>query len=171
MQNRFRVLETRTAFGVFPDRQSAGRVIGVLLDGGFDDEHISVVVADRSGAAADGNQSICESDSFGQYRLQRISGDGEFLAAGPMVSRMSGPAFAADMGVLAGAIVGAGIPPAAAEEIESQVLRGKVVVAYICRNDAECDQVPELFRGNAAEWTAFTPAEGYPSEAATGNQS
>lgn len=162
MQDRYRVLETRTALGVFPNMESAYGAIDALLEGGFDEEHISLVTAGSgtgSVAASVGEGQSAASDSP-ITSLQRIP-DEALYSSGPMISRLSGPAFAANMGPLAGAIVGSGIPPALALDIEARVQGGRVLVTYICRNDLECTQVPQLFQTNQAELVACTPAEGY----------
>lgn len=170
MQGPYRVLETRTICGVFSSRSAARRAVEALVRGGFDEEHVSMVMR-RSRETGPGSQ-LTNGSSAGidmragatsQFTLQMTPTSEPLLAAGPMVSRLSGAPFVTNMGVLAGAIVGGGIPPAQAKEIEIDVLQGKVLVTYICRNDVECEQVPDLFRGNGAELVACTPAEGYPA--------
>lgn len=170
MQGPYRVLETRTACGVFSSQSAAERAVEALVRGGFDAEHISMVMRESSETGTESQLTNgtsagidLRSGATSHFTLQMTPTSESLLAAGPMVSRLSGAPFVTNMGVLAGAIVGGGIPPAQAKEIENHVLQGKVLVTYICRNDVECEQVPELVRGNGAELVACTPAEGYPA--------
>ncbi len=132
--------------GVFDTEQEASRAIENLKSQGIGIDHISVITKDRedlrhisedtgtkapegvaAGAATGGVLGGVAGLLAGIGALA-IPGIGPILAAGPIAATLTGLAVGAGAGGLVGGLVGLGIPEDEANEYESYVNNGKILV-------------------------------------------
>jgi hypothetical protein len=74
-----------------------------------------------------------------------IPGIGPLVAAGPLLSALSGAAVGAALGGIAGALVGLGIPEFEAKLYEGKVKAGGILLAVHCRDVDQGNRVKEIF--------------------------
>jgi len=142
----------KLVIGVFEDYEQAGKVIEDLRGADFRAEHISMVVPDPENlrmAAVDvvrpGVDRVVLAGSLlgaaggwlvGLAALA-IPGVGPFMAAGPLLSAISGAAAGSLLGGWAGALIHFDVPEYEAKIYEGHLTAGKVLVAVHTHDRAE----------------------------------
>ncbi len=79
-----------------------------------------------------------------------IPGVGPLIAAGPIMSALSGAAIGATIGGVAGALIGMGIPEYEAKMYEGKVRDGNILLAAHCTTNDQLAVAEDLFRHNKA---------------------
>jgi len=133
--------------GVFEDTQRARDAISALRDAGFSGSDISVLMPDRGDTqalAADTGTEAGEGAATGLVAggilggvagwlvgigSLAIPGVGPFIAAGVLGTTIAGAAIGAGVGVIAGALIGMGIPKEEADWYENEVKSGRTLIA------------------------------------------
>lgn len=85
-----------------------------------------------------------------------IPGVGPFVAAGPIMSALSGAAIGGATGGLVGALVGMGIPEYEAKRYEGKIKDGNILISVHTGDSQERSKVKEIFERANAEDIAVT---------------
>jgi len=139
-------------FGIFRDRMHAEQAVEMLIENGFRNEDISVLLPDNAGtkdfahekhtkapegATAGGGAGAIVGGTLGLLAgigALAIPGVGPFIAAGPILAALGGVGAGAVVGGLIGALVGMGIPEYEAKRYEGMVRQGRVLLSVHCDN-------------------------------------
>jgi hypothetical protein len=148
-------MPAKSVFGLVHDEAHACRVVEKLQSAGFAAADISVLLPDRSGthdfAYAKGTKApegaLAGAGAGGvlggalgllaAFGALAIPGVGAFIAAGPLLSTLSGVAVGATAGGFIGALIGMGVPEYLARVYEGKLREGRVLFAVHCRNSEE----------------------------------
>jgi hypothetical protein len=87
-----------------------------------------------------------------------IPGIGPFIAAGPLMSAISGAAIGAAVGGVAGILIGLGIAKSEADRYEERIRSGSILISVHQINDREVRLVKGIFSGEGAEDIVAIPA-------------
>src|SRR6478735_11030600 len=116
------------AFGIYPSVERAERAVDELVDGGFSEADVSVLMSDNRGSkdfahekqtkAPEGTTTgVAAGGTIGGtlgllagIGALAIPGAGPFIAAGPLLAALSGAAAGAAVGGIAGGLIGLGMP-------------------------------------------------------------
>jgi hypothetical protein len=93
-----------------------------------------------------------------------IPGLGPLIAAGPLLSALSGVAAGAAVGGLAGGLVGMGVPEIEAKRYEGKVRGGNILISVHTESSGEREVAEDIFRGNHADdictaWETSAPKD------------
>ena len=80
-----------------------------------------------------------------------IPGLGPFIAAGPILSALSGSAIGGSLGLLIGGLVGSGIPEYEAKKYEAGLKSGNILMSVHADNDKEIDRAEEILKSCGAK--------------------
>jgi len=80
-----------------------------------------------------------------------IPGLGPFIAAGPIMAALSGSAVGGSLGLLLGALVGAGIPEYEAKKYETGLKQGHILLSVHTRTDEEKNRAMEIMKREGAK--------------------
>jgi hypothetical protein len=80
-----------------------------------------------------------------------IPGMGPFIAAGPIISALSGSGVGGGLGLLIGSIVGAGIPEYEAKKYEAGLKQGNILISVAARSDELADRAYEIMKKGGAK--------------------
>ncbi len=137
----------RAAFCIASTVTQASRIVADLRHGGFDDDAISVLYSDKAttrdfahtsctkapeGAAAGASAGGVIGAAVGWLAgigTLAIPGAAPFVAAGPILSALSGIGVGATVGGTAGALLGYNIPEFEARRFEGKVVGGGILVS------------------------------------------
>src|SRR5262245_17289948 len=132
--------------GVFETHDRADRAIAALRDGGFDPDRIGFLARDSSGKIirtdGEGDETTAEEGAVAGALVGAAGGAaigaavltglipaiGPVLAVGTLGAILANAAGGAVVGMLAGALIGWGIPEEEAEFYEAEVKAGKFLV-------------------------------------------
>lgn len=161
-----------TILGVFLDKVRADRAIAELKNESFDPKNISIVIKDTSVSSLgeDSSKPIIEGAVGGAMTGGTLAGIAGLLTAigaiavpgigalfigGPLAAALglTGAAAttiaAATSGVVAGGLVGIGVPEEVAKVYETELKEGAVVLA-VAVNDESSDDAKHIFEKNGA---------------------
>src|SRR5436853_6507654 len=134
-------------FGIYRTRAGAEQGVDALIQNGFRNEDISVLLPENvgtkdfvhkkdtkapEGATAGATTGAVIGGTLGLLAgigALAIPGLGPFIAAGPIMAALSGAAAGATAGGLTGALVGLGIPEYEAKQYESKVKGGNILIS------------------------------------------
>jgi len=85
-----------------------------------------------------------------------IPGLGPFIAAGPLMTALSGAAVGATVGGVAGGLVGLGLPDPDTERYESQLRAGRILVSVRATTPAGVEAAQRIFADNGAHEVSAT---------------
>ena len=139
--------------GIFDSRIEAERALNELLNRGFSESDISIIMSDKTktkffgdsghGAAEGGLAGAALGGALGALAAALVAvgtvvipGAG-LVVAGPIVAALSGAGAGATVGGLAGALGGAGFDAAEASKFEDAVKAGKAVLVVQVDNEEE----------------------------------
>jgi hypothetical protein len=148
----------------------AVEIINQLRAAGFKNEDVSVLLPDQgatrdfaheqhtkapegaaTGAVAGGILAGALGWLVGIGSLA-IPGVGPFIAAGPILAALGGAAAGGAVGVLAGALIGMGIPEYEAKQYEGKVKGGNILISVHAEDSHQRDLAKEIFeRFHAAD--------------------
>ncbi len=139
-------------FGIYNSRTEAEAAIDMLLDAGFRNEDLSVLMADNvgtkdfahekhtkapEGVATGATSGAVVGGTLGLLAgigALAIPGLGPFIAAGPIMGALAGVGSGGVIGGIIGVLVGMGIPEYEAKRYEGRVREGGILVSAHCDN-------------------------------------
>jgi hypothetical protein len=161
-------------FCITQSRIQAERIIERLNTSGFAYSDISAIMSDNepnrdighikatkapegsvTGAATGGIAGSVFGLLAGMGALA-IPGVGPFVAAGPILSALSGAAIGAATGGVVGGLIGLGIPEIEAKIYEEKLKNGNFLIAVHTHTDGDIERVKEIYRAEKAEDIAST---------------
>lgn len=168
----------KAVFGIANSERQAERTVQELLDHGFVNEEISVLMHDadsRIGSTLKDKKSTLgvekhtkapEGGATGALSggiiggtigllagigALAIPGLGPFIAAGPIMAALGGSAVGGSLGLLAGALVGLGIPEYEAKHYQDRLKAGGILIAVHTVSDEQENQVKKIYTNNQIE--------------------
>ena len=169
-----RTAQSGMVTGLFPDRESAERAYGSLIDRGYTQEEVNLIMSDETRKkhfAVDdretelGNKAL-EGAGTGAAiggvvgaTLAAIAAIGTTLAlpglgllvAGPIAAAIAGAGAGGATGGLIGALVGAGIPEERVKKYEEGIKQGGIMMGVTPRNTEDAAYFEEDWKKNRGE--------------------
>jgi len=157
------------AFGIFASRSEAEVAVNELINVGFSNQDVSVLMADKSGTrdfAAEKNTKAPEGTSAGAgvggalggtlgllagIGAIAIPGVGPLIAAGPIMATIAGVGAGGLVGGIVGALVGMGIPEYEAKRYEGRVKEGGILVSVHCDSSEEVSRAKDVLKRAGGE--------------------
>src|ERR1700730_17987079 len=156
-------------FGIYSTVAAAERAVDTLVQAGFSNTDISVLLPDTqssrefahekhtkapegttTGVAAGGTIGGTLGLLAGIGALA-IPGLGPFIAAGPIMGALAGVGVGGAVGGLVGALVGMGIPEYEAKRYEGRVKKGGVLLSFYCDTSDEITRAKDVLKQTGAE--------------------
>ena len=140
------------AFGIYPDEASVTAAVDALKNAGFRNTDISVLLPENrgskdfglekhskapEGAVAGASSGAIIGGALGWLvgiGALAIPGIGPFVAAGPILTALSGIGVGGTVGGLTGALIGVGIPEYEAKRYEGRIRNGGILLSVHCDN-------------------------------------
>src|SRR5512132_1577090 len=175
------------AFGIYPSVEHAERAVDVLVNGGFSESDVSVLMADSQGSkdfahekqtkAPEGTTTgVAAGGALGGtlgllagIGALAIPGVGPFIAAGPIMGALAGLGVGGAVGGLIGALVGMGIPEYEAKRYEGRVKEGGVLLSVHCDSSDEVSRAKDLLKRTGADDIASAGEETVGATSSTRN--
>jgi len=164
----------KAVFGIAASETEAASIVNDLVANGFPSSDISVLFPDKggnrdflhekrtkapegavAGAGAGGLIGVGLGWLVGIGSLA-IPGFGPFIAAGPIMTALSGAAVGAAVGGFAGTLVGMGVPEYKAKLYESKVRGGNILVSVHAEFSEQRRHALEIFQRNGAADVAIS---------------
>jgi hypothetical protein len=157
-----------SAFGIYKTRADAESGVDSLLDNGFRNEDISVLLPENEGTkdfAHEKNTKAPEGATTGAgtgavvggtlgllagIGALAIPGLGPFIAAGPIMGALAGAGAGGVAGGLIGALIGMGIPEYEAKRYEGMVKNGGILVSVHCDNSDWVGRAKDILQNTGA---------------------
>ena len=161
-------------FGIFRDRMHAEQGVDALIQNGFRNEDISVLLPDNSGtkdfahekhtkapegATTGAGTGVILGSALGWLvgiGALAIPGVGPFIAAGPVMTALAGAGLAGTVGGIAGALIGMGIPEYEAKRYEGQVKDGGILLSVHSDTSDATKRAKEILKRTGAQDIAST---------------
>lgn len=152
------------AFAIFDNRSGAERAVDRLVQAGFSNGDISVLLPDTQSSkefAHEKNTKAPEGAATGAASggalggtlgllagigALAIPGVGPLIAAGPIVGALAGLGVGGAVGGLVGALVGMGIPEYEAKRYEGRVKDGGVLLSVHCDSSEEVSRAKDVLK-------------------------
>lgn len=160
---------TNSVFGTAESEEVARNIVDDLKSRGIMAENISALFPEKATSrnfAEEQNTKMPEGASTGAgvggllggslgwlvgVGTLAIPGLGPFVAAGPIMAALSGAAAGAAVGGLTGALIGLGIPEHEVKRYEEKLGEGNILLSVQARDQAEADQVRQIFERDGAK--------------------
>ncbi|MDP2177722.1 hypothetical protein [Methylicorpusculum sp.] len=160
---------TKSVFYIAQNLEQTESIVSHLSTAGFSNDAISVLFPDKSttqdfahekhtkapeGAAIGGTVGLGTGAVVGLLAgigALAIPGVGPLIAAGPIMSALSGAAVGAATGGLAGGLIGMGIPEYEAKRYEGKIKGGSALISVLARTRDEIDKAKDIFEKADAE--------------------
>jgi len=157
------------AFGIYRSRASAEQGVDALIQNGFRNEDISVLLPENVGTkdfvhqkdtkAPEGTTTGATAGGVigGTLGLLAgigalaIPGLGPFIAAGPIMGALAGLGAGGAVGGLIGALVGMGIPEYEAKRYEGMVREGGILCSVHCDNSDWVKRAKDILERTGAQ--------------------
>lgn len=171
----------KSVFCIATSHDQAGRIVNRLKTADFSNSDISILFPDQGstrdfvhekstqvpecalvGAGTGGVLGGALGWIAGIGALS-IPGVGPFIAAGPIISALSGAAFGVAFGGIAGALIGMGIPEKKAKIYEGKIQSGNILISVHTENSEEISHAKNIF-ANAGAQDICTTDEASPSK-------
>ncbi|HLH03868.1 MAG TPA: hypothetical protein VKX25_13945 [Bryobacteraceae bacterium] len=164
-----------SAFGIYPTREMAENAVDRLLEAGFSNEDISVLLQDnpcqpeptteKHTKAPEGTTTgVVAGGIIGgtigllaHIGVLAIPGLGPLIAAGPIIAALSGIGSGGMLGGVIGALVGFGIPEYEAKRYEGRIKSGGILVSVACDTAESVQKAKQLLKDSGAEDIASVP--------------
>jgi len=162
-------LKNIAVFGIYHSANEAERAVDHLLNAGFSDSDISVLLPDESSTrdfAHEKNTKAPEGATTGVTAgglvggtlgllagigMLAIPGVGPLIAAGPIMAALAGMGVGGAFGGIVGALVGMGIPEYEAKRYEGRVKDGGTLLSVHCDTSEEVSAAKEALRATGAQ--------------------
>jgi hypothetical protein len=167
--------EKHTAvFGIYPSGEHAERAVDSLLQAGFSNSDISVLLPDtrstkefahtkETKAPEGATTGVTAGGAIGGtlgvlagVGALAIPGLGPFIAAGPIMAGLAGLGVGGAVGGLVGALIGMGIPEYEAKRYEGRVQKGGILLSVHCSTSDEVTRAKHILEGTGAEDVSST---------------
>lgn len=170
-----------SVFGLFSSSTAAERGVEALVNAGFSNNAISVLMQDNQSTqdfAHEKNTKAPEGTAAGVATggivggtlgllagigLLAIPGIGPFIAAGPIMGALAGLGVGGTVGGLIGALVGMGIPEYEAKRYEGHLKTGGVLLSVHCDTADEITRAKAILTGTSASDIASTGEAAVPA--------
>ena len=161
--------KNKAVFGIYPSGAQAERAVDRLIQAGFSNNDISVLMPDsqsskdfaheKSTKAPEGTTTGATTGGVigGTLGLLAgigalaIPGLGPFIAAGPIMGALAGLGVGGAVGGFVGALVGMGIPEYEAKRYEGRVKNGGVLLSVHCDTSEEITRAENMLKQTGAE--------------------
>jgi hypothetical protein len=162
--------DKRTAvFGIYSSGEHAERAVDALLQAGFNNSDISVLLPDTASTrefahvkdtkAPEGTTAGVTTGGVIGGTLGvlvgigtlAIPGLGPFIAAGPIMTGLAGLGVGGAVGGLVGALIGMGMPEYEAKRYEGLVKNGGTLLSVHCDTAGKIARAKEVLRDSGAE--------------------
>jgi hypothetical protein len=158
----------RSTLALVDSEQQARTVVERLTSGGFSQDDISVLFADKSSTrefAHEKETKLPEGATIGAgtggtlggivglmagLGSLAIPGLGPFIAAGPVMAALSGGAIGAGIGGIAGALIGLGVPEYEAKRYQGAVKEGGVLISVHTDSADRAKEAKRIFEESGA---------------------
>jgi len=155
-------------FGIYRTREGAEQGVDALMEAGFRNEDISVLLPENQGTkdfvhekhtkAPEGTATGATAGAIigGTLGLLAgigalaIPGLGPFIAAGPIMATLGGIGTGGVVGGIVGALVGMGLPEYEAKRYEGMVREGGILVSVHCDNSDWVKRAKEIMERTGA---------------------
>jgi hypothetical protein len=156
-------------FGIYSSVASAESAVDTLVNEGFFNDDISVLLPDVQGSrdfAHEKHTKAPEGTTTGAATGGTIGGAigllagigaiaipgvGPFIAAGPIMATLAGIGVGGAVGGLVGALVGLGIPEYEAKRYEGRIKSGGVLLSVHCDTSEEIKRAKQVLERTGAE--------------------
>ena len=156
-------------FGIYPSVSHAERAVDTLVQAGFGNSDISVLLPDHRGTrdfAHEKDTKAPEGTTAGVTAggviggtlgvlagigALAIPGIGPFIAAGPIMAGLAGLGVGGAVGGLIGALVGMGIPEYEAKRYEGRLKSGGVLLSVHCDTSDEITDAKRILEQTGAK--------------------
>jgi len=163
-----------SVFGLFASAAAAERGVEALLNAGFSNNAISVLMQDSQSTkdfAHEKHTKAPEGTTTGVATggvvggtlgllagigMLAVPGIGPFIAAGPIMGTLAGIGVGGAVGGLIGALVGLGIPEYEAKRYEGHLKSGGVLLSVHCDTADEITRAKHILTGTSATDIAAT---------------
>jgi len=161
LKERYMADKKTSVFGIYSNVTQAEVAVDALVDSGFTNADVSVLMADNQGSkdfAHEKNTKAPEGTTTGVAAGGAIGGTlgllagigalaipgiGPLIAAGPIMGALAGLGVGGAVGGIVGALVGMGIPEYEAKRYEGRIKEGGVLLS------AHCDTADRIDRAKA----------------------
>lgn len=176
-------MSNKSVFCIATSLDQADRIVENLKNANFSNNDISALFADKESThefAHEKNTKAPEGTVAGVSTggliggalgwiagigALAIPGIGPFIAAGPVLSALSGIAIGGALGGITGALIGLGIPELEAKRYEGKIREGNILISVHTENAEELGRAKDIFKRENARDICST------SEAHTPRQS
>jgi hypothetical protein len=156
-------------FGIYQNVKQAERTVEDLLEAGYSNDDISVLLPDNKGTrdfALDKSTKAPEGTAAGVTTggliggtlgllagigVLAIPGIGPLIAAGPIVAALAGLGAGGAVGGIIGALVGMGIPEYEAKRYEGHIKAGGVLLSVHCDTSERIALAKDLLKHTGAQ--------------------
>jgi hypothetical protein len=149
-------------FGIYPTCIGVEHAVEAFRDAGFQSADISLVLSGKVRAEdvfIEEAMDIFENVTTGATTVATIdgplgwleeidpvasSGEGKYLAAGPIAEALQARAFDKSRGGLAGVLTSFGVPKNETREYDAKIMQGGALLSVHCKNTEEADRARHL---------------------------
>lgn len=162
-------------FGIYPTRTAVENGISSLLNAGFTDADISLLLPESlSGAKEMGTEKATKAPEgtavgvttggviggtlglLAGIGALAIPGIGPLIAAGPIMAALAGLGVGGTVGGLTGALVGLGMPEFEAKRYEGRMNKGGILLSVHCDTSDEIKRAKQVLEATRAEDVSST---------------
>jgi hypothetical protein len=162
-------------FGIYPTRSAVENGISSLLNAGFTDSDISILLPESlSGAKEMGMEKATKAPEgtavgvttggviggtlglLAGIGALAIPGIGPLIAAGPIVAALAGLGVGGTVGGLTGALIGLGMPEFEAKRYEGRMSKGGILLSVHCDTSDEIKRGKQVLEATRAEDVSST---------------
>ena len=158
-----------TVYGIYRNEEQVSYAIDKMLESGFRNEDISVLLPDNLGTkdfAHEKHTKAPEGTATGAtaggaiggalgllagFGALAIPGLGPFIAAGPIMAALAGVGVGGTVGGVIGALVGLGLPEYEAKRYEGLLKAGGILASVHCDNSDWVGKAKDLMKATGAE--------------------
>jgi hypothetical protein len=155
-------------FGIYSTATEAERAVDALVNEGFSNSDVSVLMSDKQGSkdfAHEKNTKAPEGTTTGVATGGAIGGTlgllagigalaipgvGPLIAAGPIMGALAGLGVGGAVGGIVGALVGMGIPEYEAKRYEGRIKEGGVLLSAHCDTSEQIDRAKAILERTGA---------------------
>ena len=156
-------------YGIYRNEEQVSYAIDKMLEGGFRNEDISVLLPDNLGTkefAHEKHTKAPEGTATGAATGGAIGGAigllagvgalaipglGPFIAAGPIMAALAGVGVGGTVGGIIGALVGMGLPEYEAKRYEGMIKAGGILASIHCDNSDWVTKAKDMMKATGAE--------------------
>ena len=156
-------------YGIYRNEEQVSYAIDKMLEAGFRNEDISVLLPDNLGTkefAHEKHTKAPEGTATGAATGGAIGGAigllagvgalaipglGPFIAAGPIMAALAGVGVGGTVGGIIGALVGMGLPEYEAKRYEGMIKAGGILASIHCDNSEWVTKAKDMMKATGAE--------------------